>query len=97
MLSAVPGLGSFSGVLHLAARRPYIAALAVAVLATLAYTQSIAPSIPVLAPPPVPSAPIVQHTSQPRVTEEHIARHIHSHRENPVAKQQLALKQRPVV
>jgi hypothetical protein len=97
MLSAVPGLGSFSGVLHLAARRPYIAALAVAVLAALAYTQSLAPSIPALAPPPVPSAPIVQHTLQPPATREHIAQRALSHRENPAATQQLAQKQRPVV
>jgi hypothetical protein len=97
MLSAVPGLGSFSGVLHLAARRPYVAALAVAVLAALAYTQSIAPSIPVLAPPPVPAAPIVQHTPQHSATHEHVVQRALSHRENPVAKRQLAQKQRPVV
>jgi hypothetical protein len=96
MLSAVPGLGSFSGVLHLAARRPYIAALAVAVLATVAFTNSIAPSVPALAPPRVPAAPIVQHTPQPPATHERIAQHALGRRENPAAKRQLEQKQRPV-
>jgi hypothetical protein len=97
MLSAVPGLGSFSGVLHLAARRPYVAAFAVAVLAAVAYTQSLGTSIPALAPPPVPSAPIVQHTPQPPVTHEHAVQRALSHRDNPVARQQPAQKQQPVV
>jgi hypothetical protein len=97
MLSAVPGLGSVSGVLHLAVRRPYIAALAVAVLAGVAFTHSIVPSIPALSPPPVPAAPIVQHTPQPPVTHEHVAQHALGHRENSAAKQQLAQKQQPVV
>jgi hypothetical protein len=97
MLSAVPGLGSVSGVVHLAVRRPYIAALAVAALATVAFTHSITFSIPALSPAPVPSAPIVQHTPQPPVTHERVAQHALGHRENPAAKQQSALKQRPVV
>jgi hypothetical protein len=97
MLSAVPGLGSVSGVLHLAVRRPYIAALAVAALATVAFTHSIAPSIPALSALPVPAAPIVQHTPQPRITHEHIAQHPLGRRENPAAKQQSTQKQRPVV
>jgi hypothetical protein len=97
MLSAVPGLGSLSGVLHLAARRPYVAALAVAVLATVAFTQSIAPSVPALAPPPVPAAPIVQHAPQSSATHEHIAQHALGRRVNPAAKLQAAQKQRPVV
>jgi hypothetical protein len=98
MLSAVPGLGSVSGVVHLAVRRPYIAALAVAALATVAFTHSIALSVPALSPPPVPAAPIVQHTPRPSVNlREHVAQHALGHRENPAAKQQLAVKQQPVV
>ena len=97
MLSAVPGLGSVSGVLHLAVRRPYIAALAVAVLAAVAFSHSIVPSIPALSPAPVPAAPIVRHTPQPPVIHEHVAQHALGHRENPAGKQPSAQKQRPVV
>jgi len=97
MLSAVPGLGSVSGVLHLAVRRPYIAALAVAVLAAVAFMHPTAPSMPALFSPPVPAAPTVQHAPQPPITHEHIAQHALGHRENPAAKQQSAHKQRPAV
>jgi hypothetical protein len=98
MVSAVPGLGSVSGVVHLAVRRPYIVALAAAVLAAVAFTHSIAPSIPALSPPPVPRAPVVQHSRPTAVTpHEHVAQHAFGRRENSAAKQQLAVKQRPVV
>jgi len=97
-LSASPGLGSVSGLLHLAVRRPYIVAIAVVALATVAFTNSITRSIPVLSPPPVPTAPIVQHTPRPSVTlHEHVAWHASNHRQKLAAKQRLAVKQRPVV
>jgi len=96
MVFAVPGLGSASGVVHLAVRRPYIVALAVAVLATVAFTNSMTLSIPALSPPPVPAAPVVQHTRRsPGTLHEHVAQHALGHRENPAAKQ-LTVKQRPV-
>ena len=97
-LSASPGLGSVSGVLHLAVRRPYILALAVTVLATVAFTNSIMISIPALSPPPVPAAPIVQHTPRPSATpHEHVASHASNHRQKGGAKQRLTVKQRSVV
>jgi hypothetical protein len=89
MLSSVPGLGSVSGVVHLAARRPYIVALAVAVLATVALTHSIFPGTPAPSPPPVPTAPAVQHTRRPAgIPHEHVAQHSLGHRENSAGKQQ---------
>jgi hypothetical protein len=97
MVSAVPGLGSLSGVLHLAARRPYVAALAVAVLAAVAFIHPIVPTVPALATPPVPEAPIVQHTPRPPAIREHIVQHALGHRENPAAKHQSEQKQGPVV
>jgi hypothetical protein len=97
-LSASPGLGSVSGVVHLAVRRPYMVAIAVVVLATVAFTNSIMLSIPALSPPPVPAAPVVQHTRRPSVTlREHAAWHASSHRPKVAAKQRLTVKQRPVV
>jgi hypothetical protein len=97
-LSAVPGLGSVSGVVHLAVRRPFITALAVAILATAAFTKPLTLSIPALAPPPVPAAPVVQHTRRPVVAQhEHAGWHALGHRQNPAAKQRLTVKQRRVV
>jgi hypothetical protein len=96
-LSASPGLGSVSGVVHLAVRRPYIVAIAVVALATVAFTNSVTRSIPALSPPPVPAAPMVHHTQRPSVTlHEHIAWHASSHRQKVAAKQRLTVK-RPVV
>jgi hypothetical protein len=97
-LSAFPGLGSVSGVVHLAARRPLIVAIAVVALATLAFTNMITLSIPALSSPPVPAAPIVQHTPRPSITlHEHVAWHASNHRQKRAAKQRLAVKQQPVV
>ena len=97
-LSASPGLGSVSGVVHLAVRRPYIVAIAVVVLATVAFTNSITLSIPALSPPPVPAAPIVQHTPPPSVTpHKHVAWHASNRRQKLAAKQRLTVTQRPVV
>jgi hypothetical protein len=97
-LSASPGLGSVSGVVHLAIRRPYIVALAVAVVATVAFTNSITISIPALPPPLVPAAPIVQYTPRPSVTlHKHVPWHASSHRQEDTAKQRLIVKQRPMV
>jgi hypothetical protein len=94
---AAPGLGSVSGVLHLAVRRPYVIALAVAIFATVAFTNSASHSIPALSPPPVPAAPLVQHTPRPTVTlHEHLTQHALGHHQTPASKQQLAVKQRPV-
>lgn len=94
---ATPGLGSVSGVVHLAVRRPYIVAVAAVALVAFAFTNA-THSIPALAPPPVPAAPLVQHTPRPPVAlREHVTQHALGHRENPAAKQQLAVKQRPVV
>jgi hypothetical protein len=98
LMLAVPGLGSVSGVVHLAVRRPYIVAVAAVALAAFAFTNSASHSVPALAPPPVPAAPIVQHTPRPPITlHEHVTQHALSRRETPAAKQQLAVKQRPVV
>jgi hypothetical protein len=95
---ATHGLGSVSGVVHLAARRPYIVAVAAVALAAFAFTNSATHSVPALAPPPVPAAPVVQHTPRPPVTmHEHGTQHALGQRENPAAKQQLAVKQQPEV
>jgi hypothetical protein len=92
-LSAVPGLGSVSGVVHLAVRRPFITAVAVAVLASVAFARLMTPSMPAFSPPPVFTAPVVQHTRRPSVAQrEHTG-----HRQNPAAKQRLTVKQRRVV
>jgi len=97
-LSASPGLGSISGVVHLAVRRPYILALAVTVFAAVAFTNSISSSIPALSPPSVPAAPIVQHTRRPAATPgEHVASHAFSHQQKGGAKRQLTVKQRSAV
>jgi hypothetical protein len=97
-LSAFPGLGSVSGVVHLAARRPLIVAIAIVALATLAFTNPITRSIPALSSPPVPAAPIVQHTPRPSITlHEHVAWHASNHRQKRAAKQRLTVKQQPVV
>lgn len=97
-LSAAPGLGSVSGVVHLAVRRPYIVAIAVVVLATLAFTNSPAHSIPTFAPRLVPAVPIVRHTLQPSdIQHEHVGSQALGHRQNPVTKQRLTVKQRPMV
>jgi len=98
LLFAAPGLGSVSGVVHLAVRRPFVTALAVAVLATVAFTSFITPSAPALSPPPVPSAPVVHHTPRPPVApRERVGRHALDHRQNPAGKQRLTVKQRRVV
>ena len=98
LLSVPPGLGSVSGVVHLAVRRPYVVALAVAMLATVAFTNSITLSIPALPSPPVPVAPAVQHTRRPRVTlHEHLGWHALGHRQNAGVKQRLTIKQGAVV
>jgi hypothetical protein len=98
MLFAVPGLGSVSGVVHLAVRRPYITALAVAVLAAVAFTRLVTPSMPPFSPPPVFTAPVVQHTPRPSVAQHgHADWHALGHRQNPAAKQRLTVKQRRVV
>jgi len=96
-LSAAPGLGSVSGVVHLAVRRPYIVAIAAVVLAAVAFTNSPAYSIPTLAPRLVPAAPIVRHTRQPSDTHEHVGSQALGHQQNPVTKQRLIVKQRPAV
>jgi len=96
-LSAAPGLGSVSGVVHLAVRRPYIVAIAVVVLAAVAFTNSTTNSIPAFSPRLVPAAPVV-HTRQPsEVRHEHAGWQAVGHRQNPAAKQRLTVKQRPVV
>jgi hypothetical protein len=95
-LSATPGLGSVSGVVHLAVRRPYIVAVAVVVLATVALTNSTTHSIPAFSPP-VPAAPVVQRTQRPSdAAHEHISSQALGHRLNPASKQRLTVKQRPV-
>ena len=97
MLSSVPGFGSVSGIVHLAVRRPYIVALAVGVLATVALTHSMLAAIPAPSPPPVPTAPAVQHTRRPAgIPHEPVAQHSLGHRENSAAKQRLGVKQRPM-
>jgi len=96
-LSATPGLGSVSGVVHLAVRRPYIVAVAVVVLATVAFTNSTTHSIPAFSPP-VPAAPVVQRTQRtPKTLHERAGSQALSHRQNLVTKQRLTAKQRPVV
>jgi hypothetical protein len=98
MLFAVPGLGSVSGVVHLAVRRPYITALAVAVLAAVAFTRLMTPSMPAFPPPPVFAAPVVQHTPRPSVVHpEHVGWQTLGHGQNPAAKQRATVKQRRVV
>jgi len=98
ILFAAPGLGSVSGVVHLAVRRPYITALAIAVLATVAFTRLMTPSMPVFSPPPVFTAPVVRHTPRPSVVQhEHAGWHALGHRQNPAAKQRLTNKQRRMV
>src|SRR5580700_3036062 len=95
---AAPGLGSVSGVVHLAVRRPYITALAVTVLATVSFASLMTPSIPALSSPPVPTAPVVQHTLRPSIAQhEHTGWHALGHRQNPAAKQRSTVKQRRVV
>jgi len=97
-LSGFPGLGSVSGVVHLAVRRPLIVAIAVVALATWAFTNSITHSIPAPSSPPVPAAPMMQHTPRPSVTlSEHVAWHGSDHRQKRAAKQRLTVKQQPVV
>jgi hypothetical protein len=96
LLLAAPGLGSVSGVVHLAVRRPYIIVVAVVVLATVAFTHSATYSIPALSPPPVPTAPVVQHTRRrPVALRAPVGWHALGHRQNPAAKQLLTVKQRP--
>jgi len=96
-LSAAPGLGSVSGVVHLAVRRPYIVAIAVVVLAAVAFTNSTTNSIPAFSPRLVPAAPVV-HTQQPSGTRhEHTGSQALGHRQNLVTKQRSTVKQRPVV
>jgi hypothetical protein len=96
-LSAAPGLGSVSGVVHLAVRRPYIVAIAVVVFAALAFTNSTTNSIPAFAPRLVPAAPVV-HTRQPSETQhQHAAWQAIGHRQDSASKQRLTVKQRPVV
>ncbi len=83
LLLAAPGLGSVSGIVHLAVRRPYIMALAVVALATVTFTNSTALSIPALPPAPVPAAPTVQHTQRSSVTlHEHVGWHALGHQKN---------------
>ena len=72
-----PGLGSVSGVVHLAVRRPYITALAVAALATVAFVNTVTRSSPALFRPPVPAAPVVQHTPRPPA-DRHKADSVHA-------------------
>lgn len=64
---AAPGLGSVSGVIHLAVRRPYIAAVAAAVFLTVVFANTVTLSSLALVPPPVPAAPLVQHTPLPPI------------------------------
>ena len=83
MLFAAPGLGSVSGFLHLAVRRPYVAALAVGVIATVMFANTGTRSSPALSHPPVPSAPVVQHTRQtPAVPGKTGGVHALGHRQN---------------
>ena len=97
MLLAAPGLGSVSGVVHLAVRRPYITALAVGVIATVMFANTVT-FPPGSFPPPVPAAPIVQHTRRPSATpREHVVSHASNHQQKDGAKQRLTVKQRSVV
>src|ERR1700675_2716193 len=84
ILFAAPGLGSVSGFLHLAVRRPYIAALAVGVIATVMFASTPTRSSPALAHPPVPSAPVVQHTPRTPVAPDKTGGvHALGHRQSP--------------
>lgn len=84
MLFAAPGLGSVSGFLHLAVRRPYVAALAVGVIATVMFANTPTRSNPALIHPPVPSAPVVEHTPRtPVAAGKTGGMHAVAHRQNP--------------
>jgi hypothetical protein len=84
MLFAVPGLGSVSGFVHLAVRRPYVAALAVGVIAAAMFANTVTRSSPALSHPPVPSAPVVQHTPRPAAVPGKTGGvHALGHRQNP--------------
>ena len=84
MLFAAPGLGSVSGVVHLAVRRPYLTAVAVAALATAMYAHTVTGYNPAVFRP-VPAKGVVQHTPRPQAPpQKPVSLHALEHRRNTV-------------